>query len=138
MSPEQIAVAAQFGIDISPEAMALLSEEDQRARLQELTLLLQDNSGGIVSAGTFVPTVAQIRTGKRESFAKALEDAFWDMGGVHFLKDIAIKQPLEFAKLAVKLLPIATSDAMPQATFIFNVPKNDERVIEHESNEGEE
>jgi hypothetical protein len=135
MSPEQIAIAAQFGIDVSPEAMVLLSEEDQRARLQELTLLLQDNSGGVFTAETFVPTATQVRTGKRESFAKALEDAFWDMGGVHFLKDVAIKQPLEFAKLAVKLLPIATSDAMPQATFIFNVPKPDEKVIEHNAEE---
>ena len=134
MSPEQVNLAASYGIDISEEALEQLDDASKRERLNEFFLITQANQVPIPSSGNFVPTAAQVKTGKRESFAKALEDTFWEMGGVHFLKALAIQQPLEFAKLAVKLIPVSSSDAMPQATFVFNMAApNDERVIEHDA-----
>lgn len=132
MSPEQVSLAASYGIDISEEALEQLDDATRRERLDEFFIITQAEQVPIPASGNFVPTKAQVKSGKRESFAKALEDAFWDMGGVHFLKALAAQQPLEFAKLAVKLIPVSSSDAMPQATFVFNMAQpKDERVIEH-------
>ena len=111
-----IELAKSFGLDISNEGLAKLNAEEQRQRAtqfynrvaamsyQELAVADKTPKPVAPSAPPYIVSPDMVETGKRESFSIALEDAFWKVGGVHFLERMAKEQPLEFLKICSKLV----------------------------------
>jgi hypothetical protein len=69
----------------------------------------------------------------KKKFIETLEEAFWEADGKALLVDLAKKNPLEFLKICVKLIPAELNSSNPrgQLAFHFHVePDKDEKVIE--------
>jgi hypothetical protein len=65
----------------------------------------------------------------RTTFTAALEEAFWQAGGLDYLLTIAKKEPLEFLKVAAKLIPADIKQGVDGALVINIVKYSDEKII---------
>jgi len=129
-----------FGIDVTPEALEKLSVEERFARQQEYFKRLNEdrlkNPGKYGSTSGYKYKEAPPRpeenpeVGRRETFAEALEDAFWNLGGVAMLESIGRKEPLEFLKLCAKLINVVDKSGQQGITVQVVTLGDNTKVVE--------
>lgn len=122
ISQEDVLLASSFGIDLSEKGLSRLTELQQKEVINSFynrmaNLPPSNINGSHINSFVTLETPKElsiksmmspelIASGKRESFKKAVEDAFWELGGVHYLVALGHQAPLEFLKIASRLINV--------------------------------
>jgi hypothetical protein len=115
-------VAIKMGFRLAPEVVALMAPDEVQ---DEVYRFYEYHSAANGYDNPYKKEVAKTDTDPNvnpnpETFSEALEAAFWLEGGVEFLRRIAKSDPLEFAKLCVKLIA-ADAKGGDNNNFVVNV-----------------
>ena len=140
---DDIVLGASLGLDLTPEGLKDLTEKEREARWKLfMSKIASIDPSGMRDAGypapydadlqEYIPGNAKVvtdamrKSGKRGSFKEALEDALWDLGGVHYLVEVGKTAPIEFLKVASRLINVEDTKNKEGVKFILDITSSNE------------